>query len=268
SRTAAVVTLVGPNRRIARTTFSCDDFKKMPACTTFTITYPTPNAMPASPNASGTESAQTRNAPIPAISSNRRVVSVGGTAFVSTAYPPYIHHRFPKIRTACATPRTVGSWTSSDVSCVIVKTKTRSKNSSMVETRISSAGRSAPLMGSHGMDVEERANWAASARLPRTSAGRHTLPRGARPRSDLIVIYRLTAAVMWGTAAVTATYAVRKAGTFITLVVGQGVGIVILLVMFAVRHPSFADVNGGDFLALIGTGLIGLVGYLTFYKAL
>jgi drug/metabolite transporter (DMT)-like permease len=82
------------------------------------------------------------------------------------------------------------------------------------------------------------------------------------------VIYGLTAAVMWGTAAVTATYAVRKAGTFITLVVGQGVGIVILLVMFAVRHPSFADVNGGDFLALIGTGLIGLVGYLTFYKAL
>jgi len=82
------------------------------------------------------------------------------------------------------------------------------------------------------------------------------------------VIYGLTAAVMWGTAAVTATYAVRKTGTFITLVVGQGVGIVILLAMFAVRHPSFAGVDGGDFLALIGTGLIGLVGYLTFYKAL
>jgi drug/metabolite transporter (DMT)-like permease len=82
------------------------------------------------------------------------------------------------------------------------------------------------------------------------------------------VIYGLTAAVMWGTAAVTATYAVRKAGTFITLVVGQGVGIVILLVMEVILHPSFSSVDGGDFLALIGTGLIGLVGYLTFYKAL
>lgn len=82
------------------------------------------------------------------------------------------------------------------------------------------------------------------------------------------MIYGLTAAVMWGTAAVTATFATRKAGTFITLVVGQGVGIVILLVMEAILHPSFSDVSGGDFLALIGTGLIGLVGYLTFYKAL
>jgi drug/metabolite transporter (DMT)-like permease len=82
------------------------------------------------------------------------------------------------------------------------------------------------------------------------------------------VIYGLTAAVMWGTAAVTATFATRKAGTFITLVVGQGVGIVILLVMEAILHPSFAGVSGGDFLELIGTGLIGLVGYLTFYKAL
>ncbi len=82
------------------------------------------------------------------------------------------------------------------------------------------------------------------------------------------MIYGLIAAVMWGTAAVTATFATRKAGTFITLVVGQGVGIVILLVMLAVIRPSFADVSGGDLLALIGTGLIGLVGYVTFYRAL
>jgi drug/metabolite transporter (DMT)-like permease len=82
------------------------------------------------------------------------------------------------------------------------------------------------------------------------------------------MIYGLTAAVMWGTAAVTATYATRKAGTFITLVVGQGVGIIILLVMEAILRPSFSGVSGADFLALIGTGLIGLVGYLTFYKAL
>ena len=61
------------------------------------------------------------------------------------------------------------------------------------------------------------------------------------------MIYGLIAAVMWGTAAVTATFATRKAGTFITLVVGQGVGIVILLVMLAVIRPSFADVSGGDF---------------------
>src|SRR5437764_6900409 len=38
--------------------------------------------------------------------------------------------------TTCASPRHVGALTSTVVSCVIVNTKTRSKNSSSVETRL------------------------------------------------------------------------------------------------------------------------------------
>ena len=70
---------------------------------------------------------------------NRRTtVALGGTALVSQAYPPYIHQTLPKMSATRATPTPVGSATSRLVSCVIVKTKTRSKKSSIVETRTSS----------------------------------------------------------------------------------------------------------------------------------
>src|SRR5690349_16931899 len=59
---------------------------------------------------------------------------------------------------------------------------------------------------------------ACAQATPLRTAGGHTLRRGARPRPETIsVIYGLTAALMWGVAAVTATFAVRRAGTFITL---------------------------------------------------
>jgi drug/metabolite transporter (DMT)-like permease len=82
------------------------------------------------------------------------------------------------------------------------------------------------------------------------------------------VIYGLTAAVMWGTSAVTATIAARKTGTFITVLVGQAVGMVVLVVLVVVLRPSFSEVGGTNLVGLIGAGLIGLVGYLSFYRAL
>jgi drug/metabolite transporter (DMT)-like permease len=82
------------------------------------------------------------------------------------------------------------------------------------------------------------------------------------------VIYGLTAAVGWGLSAVTATIAARKTGTFITVLVGQAVGMVVLLVAVATVRPSFSAVDGPALLGLVGAGVIGLIGYLTFYRAL
>src|SRR2546430_5691191 len=98
-----------------------------------------PNATPESPNASGIASATIRKPAIPTSISRRRTGSRGGTAFVSQAYPPYIHQTLPKISATRKTPTPVGSATRRLVSWVIVKTKTRSKNSSIVETRTSSS---------------------------------------------------------------------------------------------------------------------------------
>src|SRR3989440_4740504 len=98
-----------------------------------------PNATPESPNASGIASATIRKPAIPTSISSRRTGSRGGTAFVSQAYPPYIHQTLPKISATRKTPTPVGSATRRLVSWVIVKTKTRSKNSSIVETRTSSS---------------------------------------------------------------------------------------------------------------------------------
>lgn len=103
-----------------------------PECTRFTIRYPIPNAGPAAPNALGIASAMTRNPPMPPISSNRRTVVSGATALVNQTYPKYIHRITHSMITACANPSGDVSSASVRVSCVIVKTKTRSKKSSSV----------------------------------------------------------------------------------------------------------------------------------------
>ena len=79
-----------------------------------------------------------KKAAIPASRGRRRAVRSGGTALVSHANAPYIHQIAVSIRAIW--PRLVpfGSWTSRAVSWVIVKTKTRSKKSSRVETLTSS----------------------------------------------------------------------------------------------------------------------------------
>lgn len=82
------------------------------------------------------------------------------------------------------------------------------------------------------------------------------------------MIYGLIAAIAWGSSAVAATIAARRAGTFITVLIGQGLGLVVLLVLSASRHPSLAAVHGVVAWGLIGAGLFGLLGYLSFYRAL
>jgi len=82
------------------------------------------------------------------------------------------------------------------------------------------------------------------------------------------MVYGLIAALGWGLSAVAATNAARRAGTYLAVLSGQALGVVVLLLLAASFRPSFAAVEGGVALGLAGAGLLGLVGYLTFYRAL
>ena len=72
---------------------------------------------------------------MPPSSRSRRSVVSASTAFVSQAYPSYIHQMSASMSATWTRERSVGSSKTTLASWVIVKTKTRSKNSSSVVTR-------------------------------------------------------------------------------------------------------------------------------------
>ncbi len=82
------------------------------------------------------------------------------------------------------------------------------------------------------------------------------------------MVYGLIAAVGWGLSAVAATIAARRAGTYVAVLSGQGLGVIVLLLLTAALRPSFAAVDGHVAVGLAGAGLLGLLGYLAFYRAL
>jgi drug/metabolite transporter (DMT)-like permease len=82
------------------------------------------------------------------------------------------------------------------------------------------------------------------------------------------VIYGLVAALGWGLSAVAATHAARRTGTYLAVLTGQGLGVVVLLLLAATLQPSVAAVDGQAVAVLAGAGLLGLLGYLAFYRAL
>jgi uncharacterized membrane protein len=82
------------------------------------------------------------------------------------------------------------------------------------------------------------------------------------------VIYGLTAAIAWGTSLVFATYAARRCGSFMTVLIGQVIGLIMLFSMAVVLRPSVEAVHGTVLWGLIASGIIGLLGYLSFYRAL
>ena len=63
----------------------------------------------------------------------------------------------------------------------------------------------------------------------------HPLPPGEaeipspRPGWFTGVIYGLVAAAGWGVSAVAATHAARRAGTYVAVLSGQGLGVIVLL---------------------------------------
>jgi drug/metabolite transporter (DMT)-like permease len=82
------------------------------------------------------------------------------------------------------------------------------------------------------------------------------------------MVYGLIAALGWGLSAVAATHAARRAGTYLAVLSGQTLGVVVLLLLVAIIRPSFTGAGGSVALSLAGAGLLGLVGYVTFYRAL
>jgi hypothetical protein len=91
-------------------------------------------------------------------SSRKRSRSVA-IAFVSHAYPSYIHQIKSSITTTCTSAARPSPSTRTPVSCVIVKTKTTSKKSSRVETRAlrSATARGALHRGTAGCNDKARA---------------------------------------------------------------------------------------------------------------
>ena len=82
------------------------------------------------------------------------------------------------------------------------------------------------------------------------------------------VVYGLVAALGWGLSAVAATNAARRAGTYLAVLCAQGLGVVMLVLLAVLLGPSFAGVGLAAGLSLVGAGLLGLIGYLAFYRAL
>jgi drug/metabolite transporter (DMT)-like permease len=82
------------------------------------------------------------------------------------------------------------------------------------------------------------------------------------------VVYGLIAALGWGASAVAATNAARRTGTYIAVLSSQGTGVVVLVLLAVFLHPPLDAINAPTALGLIGAGLLGLAGYLTFYRAL
>jgi drug/metabolite transporter (DMT)-like permease len=80
--------------------------------------------------------------------------------------------------------------------------------------------------------------------------------------------YGLIAAVKWGLSAVAAAKAARRTGTYLAVLCGQGLGVLSLLALAAAVRPSFAAVDGAVALRLAVAGLVGLVGYLCYYRAI
>jgi drug/metabolite transporter (DMT)-like permease len=82
------------------------------------------------------------------------------------------------------------------------------------------------------------------------------------------VVYGLIAALGWGASAVAATNAARRTGTYIAVLSSQGTGVVVLMLLAVFLHPPLGAINATTALGLVGAGLLGLAGYLTFYRAL
>ena len=82
------------------------------------------------------------------------------------------------------------------------------------------------------------------------------------------MLYGLVAALGWGMSAIAATNAARRAGTYIAVLAGQGLGVVVLVFLAVLLRPSFAAAGGAVAIGLAGAGLLGLLGYLAFYRAL
>jgi drug/metabolite transporter (DMT)-like permease len=82
------------------------------------------------------------------------------------------------------------------------------------------------------------------------------------------MLYGLIAAAGWGLSSVAAANAARRMGTLVSLLISQATGAVVLIAALAGMHPHLLALPWPAVLGLIGAGVLSLVGWLTYYRAL
>jgi transporter family protein len=80
--------------------------------------------------------------------------------------------------------------------------------------------------------------------------------------------YGLIAAIAWGVSSVAATHAARRMGTLTALLASQITGTVVLTAALAAMHPRLLALPGTAVLGLAAAGILSLIGWLTYYRAL
>ncbi|HUZ24401.1 MAG TPA: EamA family transporter [Streptosporangiaceae bacterium] len=80
--------------------------------------------------------------------------------------------------------------------------------------------------------------------------------------------YGLLAAAAWGISTIAAASAARRIGTYAAVLVSQVLGLAVLVVLAALLRPSLAAVGGTTAVGLSGAGVLGLLGWLCYYRAL
>ncbi len=76
------------------------------------------------------------------------------------------------------------------------------------------------------------------------------------------------AALAWGISTIAAAHAARRIGTYAAVLASQLLGAGVLGALAAVMHPRLADLHRGTLLGLVAAGLLLLIGWLTYYRAL
>jgi transporter family protein len=82
------------------------------------------------------------------------------------------------------------------------------------------------------------------------------------------VTYGLIAALAWGISTIAAANAARKIGTYNAVLISQVLGLAVLVLLTTFLHPALAAVGGRTVLGLAGAGVLGLLGWLFYYRAL
>src|SRR5215510_4900303 len=80
------------------------------------------------------------------------------------------------------------------------------------------------------------------------------------------LIYGLVAALGWGTSAIAAANAARRAGTYFAVLSSQSVGVTVLVILVAFLPSSLGAIGLTTAIGLVAAGLLGLLGYLTYYR--
>jgi bacterial/archaeal transporter family protein len=81
-------------------------------------------------------------------------------------------------------------------------------------------------------------------------------------------MYGLIAALAWGISTIAAAHAARRMGTYNAVLVSQVLGLTMLVVLTAILRPSLAAVDGRTAGGLAAAGVLGLLGWLSYYRAL